>query len=233
MAHAYREAGAKVVIGGRRSDRNAKTIAELGGDAYGFDLDVTDEASVKAAMSGTMERFGRIDILVNNAGAVRRESILTLERSEWDSIIAVNLTGAFLCTKHAAGHMAAQKSGKIINIASVYGLVAPSKGRQISYTVAKHGLLGLTKANAVELAPHGIQVNAIAPGYHLTEIVEDVRGTPFEEAVRRRTPAGRWGEPNDLVGAAIFLASAASDYISGTVLTVDGGYVASDGLDRQ
>ena len=98
--------------------------------------------------------------------------------------------------------------------------------------MSKHGLIGLTKANAVELAPLGIQVNAIAPGYHLTEIAEDVRGTPFEEAVRRRTPAGRWGQPDDLVGAAIFLASPASDFITGAVLNVDGGYFASDGVDR-
>jgi 2-dehydro-3-deoxy-D-gluconate 5-dehydrogenase len=147
-------------------------------------------------------------------------------------VIAVNLTGAFLCTKHAARQMVEQKSGKIINIASAYGLVAPSKGRQVSYTVAKHALIGLTKVNAVELAPLGIQVNAIAPGWHHTEMT-DGRGSAFEEAVRRRTPAGRWGNPNDLVGAAVFLASPGSEFISGAVLSVDGGYFASDGLDRE
>jgi NAD(P)-dependent dehydrogenase (short-subunit alcohol dehydrogenase family) len=233
MARAFVNAGARVAIGARRSARNAETVAELGANAAGFDLDVTDEASVAAAIAGTIEHFGRIDVLVNNAGLVRRESVLTLERSDWDRVLAVNLTGAFLCTKHAARHMAERKSGKVINIASIYGLVAPSKGRQIAYTAAKHGLIGLTKANAVELAPFGIQVNAIAPGYHFTEMVEELRGTAFEEAVRRRTPAGRWGEPNDLVGAAVFLASPASDFISGAVITVDGGYLASDGLDRQ
>src|ERR1700736_1739406 len=183
MAHAYREAGAKVAVGGRRSDRNAETVAELGEESAAFDLDVTDEVSVAAAVAGTIARFGRIDILVNNAGVVKRESVLALERADWDHVIAVNLTGAFLCTKHAARRMAEQRSGKIINIASLYGLIAPSRGRQISYTVAKHGLIGLTKANAVELAPLGIQVNALAPGYHFTELVEEVRGTPFEEAV--------------------------------------------------
>jgi 2-dehydro-3-deoxy-D-gluconate 5-dehydrogenase len=232
MARAYREAGADVAIGGRRSERNAEAVAELGGKAAAFGLDVTDEASVAAAIAGTIERFGRIDILVNNAGTARRESVLTLERADFDRVIAVNLTGAFLCTKHAAKHMAEQGRGKIINIASLYGLTAPSKGRQISYTVSKHGLIGLTKANAVELAPLGIQVNAIAPGYYFTELLEEVRGSPFEEAVRRRTPAGRWGEPQDLVGAAVFLASSASDFMTGAVLSVDGGYFASDGLDR-
>jgi 2-dehydro-3-deoxy-D-gluconate 5-dehydrogenase len=232
MARAYREAGADVAIGGRRSERNAEAVAELGGKAAAFGLDVTDEASVAATIAGTIERFGRIDILVNNAGTARRESVLTLDRADFDRVIAVNLTGAFLCTKHAATPMARQRSGKIINIASLYGLTAPSKGRQISYTVSKHGLIGLTKANAVELAPLGIQVNAIAPGYYFTELLEEVRGSPFEEAVRRRTPAGRWGEPQDLVGAAVFLASSASDFMTGAVLSVDGGYFASDGLDR-
>jgi len=233
IAGAFVAAGAGVAICGRRRARNAEAAAALGANAAAFDLDVTDESSVAAAMAGTVERFGRLDILVNNAGLVRRESVTTLERSEWDRVLAVNLTGAFLCTKHATRHMAERKSGKVINIASVYGLVAPSKGRLVSYTVAKHGLIGLTKVNAVELAPLGIEVNAIAPGYHLTEMVDDVRGTPFEEAVRRRTPAGRWGEPNDVAGAAVFLASPASDFVTGAVITVDGGYFASDGLDRQ
>jgi NAD(P)-dependent dehydrogenase (short-subunit alcohol dehydrogenase family) len=233
MAAAFRNAGAKVAIGARRSEQNAAVVAELGGEAAAFDLDVSDEASVAAAIAGTVERFGRLDILVNNAGIVRRESVLTLERRQWDEVIAINLTGAFLCTKHAAQHMAAQKRGKIINIASIYGLTAPSKGRQLSYTVSKHGLVGLTKANAVELAPFGIRVNAIAPGYYFTEISEELRGSKFEEAVKRRTPMGRWGEPDDLVGAAVFLASPASDFITGVVLNVDGGYFASDGVDRE
>src|SRR5580700_7970339 len=110
IARAFVDAGGKVAIGARRADRNAATVAELGGNAAGFDLDVTDEASVAAAVSGIVEHFGQLDILVNNAGLVRRESILTLERSEWDRVLAVNLTGAFLCTKHAATHMAERKS---------------------------------------------------------------------------------------------------------------------------
>jgi 2-deoxy-D-gluconate 3-dehydrogenase len=208
IALALQSAGARVAIGARRKNENNAAIARLGREARGFELDVSDESSVAATIAGVLDAFGRLDILVNNAGIVKRESVLTLDRSGWDSVLAVNVTGAFLCTKHAARHMAERNAGKVINIASVYGLTAPSRGRQVSYTVSKHALIGLTRVNAVELAPLGIQVNAVAPGYHKTDIVADVRGTPFEQAVERRVPAG-------------------------TVLAVDGGYMASDGLDRQ
>jgi len=157
---------------------------------------------------------------------------MELDRATWQHVLDTNLTGAFLCTKHAARHMKEQGSGKIINVSSLYGLVAPSKGLQVAYTVAKHGLIGLTKVNSVELAPLGIQVNAVAPGWFFTEMTKELRGTTFEQAVRRRAPAGRWGETTDLVGACRFLASAASDYVNGIVIAVDGGYAASDGLDR-
>jgi 2-deoxy-D-gluconate 3-dehydrogenase len=157
---------------------------------------------------------------------------MRLERAAWDLVIATNLTGAFLCTKHATRIMAEQRSGKIINIASVYGVTAPSKGLQVAYTASKHGLIGLTRANAVELAPLGIQVNAVAPGWYFTEINADIRGSALEAAINRRTPAGRWGEPTDLVGTLLFLASAASNYVTGSLIAVDGGYSASDGLER-
>jgi 2-deoxy-D-gluconate 3-dehydrogenase len=231
MARAFLDAGAKVAIGARRSDRNAEAVAELGSNAIALHLDVAEEASAEAAIAATVDRFGRIDILVNNAGVATWESVLTLERSEWDRVMAVNLTGAFLCTKYSARQMVEQKSGKIINIASAYGLVAPSKGGHLSYTTSKHALIGLTKVTAVELAPFGIQVNAIAPGWHHTEMTAAL-DSAFQEAVKRRTPAGRWGEPEDVVGAAVFLASRASDYVTGSVVTIDGGYMASDGLDR-
>jgi len=233
IAYALQAAGARVAIGARRKVENDAAVMRLGGQARGFEFDVADESSVAATIAAVLDALGRLDILVNNAGIVRRESVLTLERSDWDEVLAVNVTGAFLCTKHAARHMAERKSGKVINIASVYGLTAPSRGRQISYTVSKHALVGLTRVNAVELAPLGIQVNAIAPGYHKTDIVADVSGTSFEQAVEQRIPAGRWGSPSDVAGAAVFLASPASDYVTGAVLSVDGGYMASDGLDRQ
>jgi 2-deoxy-D-gluconate 3-dehydrogenase len=232
LALALRDAGACVAIGGRRAERNAEVMQRLGASAAAFELDVCDEDSVGRAIAGTVERFGRLDILVNNAGLGQRGSVMELDRATWQRVIDTNLTGAFLCTKHAARHMKGQGNGKIINVASVYALLAPSKGLQVAYTVAKHGLIGLTKVNAVELAPLGIQVNAIAPGWYFTEMTEELRGTAFDDAVRRRAPAGRWGETHDLVGACRFLASAASDYVSGIVIPVDGGYTASDGLDR-
>jgi 2-deoxy-D-gluconate 3-dehydrogenase len=232
MAKAFHEAGAQVAIGARRTNRNSAAVEQIGERATAFELDVSDEQSVERAINETTQRFGRLDVLVNNAGIVSRGSVMTTEKTDWDRVISVNLTGVFLCTKHAARRMAERQQGKIINIASVYGLTAPSKGLQVAYTASKHAVIGLTRANAVELAPLGVQVNAIAPGWHKTEIVDDMRGKPIDEAVRRRTPMGRWGEPGDLAGAVLFLASPASDFITGACLTVDGGYMASDGLDR-
>jgi len=233
LALALREAGAKVAIGGRRVERNAAVLAELGDQAAAFELDVCDEPSVERTIDGVVKRFGRIDVLVNNAGDVNRKSVMELEREDWDRVMAINLTGPFLCTKHAARRMQAQGSGKIINIASVYGLTAPSKGLQVAYTASKHGVIGLTRVNAVELMPLGIQVNAIAPGYFFTEMTGELRGTPLEQAIKRRTPSGRLGETSELVGTCLYLASAASDHVSGICIPVDGGYLASDGLVRE
>ncbi|MEO8626986.1 MAG: SDR family oxidoreductase [Betaproteobacteria bacterium] len=232
FALALRDAGAQVAIGARRADRNAVVLKELGAEAAAFELDVGDEASVEATMAGVMKRFGRVDILVNNAGAVNRKSVMDLELEAWERVVRVNLTGTFLCTKHAARIMKAQGSGKIINISSVYGLVAPSKGLQVPYTASKHGVIGLTRANAVELAPLGIQVNTIAPGYFMTEMTAELSGTPLEQATIRRTPSGRGGTTADLIGTCLYLASHASDHVTGVCIPVDGGYMASDGMDR-
>ncbi len=234
LALGLRAAGAKVAIGGRRADRNAAVLAELGGDgdAAAFELDVADEASVERTVGAVVERFGRLDILVSNAGVVNRGSVMQLSRSEWDRVIAANLTGPFLCTKHAARAMTARRSGKIINIASIWGLIAPSRGLQVPYTASKHGVVGLTRVTAVELAPLGVQVNAIAPGYFSTEMTSELRGRPIEQAIGRRTPSGRLGETSQLVGTCVYLASPASDHVTGICVTVDGGYLASDGLER-
>ena len=232
LALALRDAGAKVAIGGRRAARNAAVLAELGESGAAFELDVCDEPSVERAVQGVVERFGRLDILVNNAGDVNRKSVMELERGDWDRVMAINLTGPFLCTKHAARRMKAQGSGKIINIASVYGLTAPSKGLQVAYTASKHGVIGLTRVNAVELMPLGIQVNAIAPGYFFTEMTGELRGTSLEQSIKRRTPSGRLGETSELTGTCLYLASSASDHVSGICIPVDGGYLASDGLER-
>ena len=232
MALAFRRAGAQVAVASRRADKNAEVARELGDSAAAHELDVRDEGSVERTVAAVVERMGRLDILVNNAGTVNRISVLEMELSEWERVLATNLTGAFLCTKYAGRVMASQGSGKIINISSVYGIMAPSKGLQVAYTASKHGLIGLTRANAVELAPLGIQVNAILPGWHITEINRELPATPLGEAISRRTPSGRWGEPSDLVGTCLYLASSASDFVAGSCLVVDGGYSASDGLDR-
>jgi 2-dehydro-3-deoxy-D-gluconate 5-dehydrogenase len=232
LALGLRDAGASVAIAARRAGRNAEVLAELGPGHAAFEMDVTDEASVEAAIAGVAARFGRLDILVNNAGNAHASSVMEQSLADWNHVIATDLSGPMLCTKHAARVMARMGRGKIINIASVYGLVGASRGRLGSYVAAKHGLIGLTKVNAIELAPLGIQVNAIAPGWIFTEMNGASRGTPFEQAVQGRTPAGRWGEGADVVGACIYLASAAAAYVSGSCLTVDGGYSASDGLDR-
>ena len=232
LALALRDAGARVAIGARRSERNAAVLAELGKEAAAFELDVGDENSVEHTMEEIAKRFGRLDILINNAGAVNRKSVMELELEAWERVLRVNLTGTFLCTKHAARMMESQGSGKIINISSVYGLVAPSKGLQVPYTASKHGVIGLTRVNAVELAPLGIQVNAIAPGYFITEMTAELSGTVFEQATIRRTPSGRAGKTADLVGTCLYLASPASDHVTGVCIPVDGGYMASDGMDR-
>jgi len=232
IARAFKDAGAQVVIGARRADRNAAALAKLGADAAAFELDVSDEASVERTITAIEQRFGRLDVLVNNAGVVNRKSVMELERAAWDHVMAVNVTGPFLCTKHAARMMKAQGSGKIINIASIWGLVAPSKGLQVPYTASKHALIGLTRVNAVELAAYGIQVNAIAPGYFGTEMTAELKGTALEEAVRRRTPSGRLGDTAQLTGTALYLASPASDHVTGICIPVDGGYLASDGIER-
>lgn len=220
------------MIAGRRAERNAEVLDELGPEHAAFELDVTDESSVRDAIGATVSRYGRLDILVNNAGIGQRASVMELDLADWQRVLNTNVTGAFLCIKHAARQMTSQRAGKIVNIASIYGLIAPSKGLQVAYTVSKHALIGLTKVNAVELMPLGIQVNAIAPGWFFSEMTEELRGTAFEEAALRRIPAARWGRTADLVGTCLYLASSAADFVTGTVIPVEGGYLASDGLER-
>ncbi len=232
MALAMRDAGAKVAIGSRRTDRNAEVLEQLGPDGAAFQLDVSDETSVEKTMKAIADRYGRLDILINNAGAVNRKSVFELERSDWDHVMNVNVTGTFLCTKHAARMMKAQGGGKIVNISSIYGLTAPSKGLQVAYTASKHAIVGLTKVNAVELADYGIQVNAIAPGFFLTEMTAEIKGSPLENALVRRTPSGRLGDTKDIIGTCLYLVSAASDHVTGVCIAIDGGYVASDGMER-
>ena len=190
-------------------------------------LDVREEEEVRAAVDQVVARFGAIHILVNNAGNVSLENALEMSKANWNAVIETHLTGAFLCAEQAGRDMARQgQGGKIINIGSMYSLFGPPN--VLHYATAKTGMLGLTRGLAVELAVHNIQVNALLPGWIETDLNrERMRGSLGEHA-RRKTPARRLSRTDDLLGAAIFLASSASDFVTGVTLPVDGGYSIAD-----
>jgi 2-deoxy-D-gluconate 3-dehydrogenase len=227
IALGLRSAGAKVVVTGRNADKNEAIAQELGSESLVFSLDVCDEEAVQLTITEVAARFGQLDILVNNAGIARGGSVLELSRADWDAVISTNLTGSFLCAKHAAIVMVAQGTGgKIINIGSMYSHYGTPNFAD--YGSSKAGVLGLTRALAIELAPHNIQVNAILPGWYETDMTGGVVQSARGAEIRRKTPAGRWGRLEDLVGASIFLASAASDFVTGADIPVDGGYLIAE-----
>jgi NAD(P)-dependent dehydrogenase (short-subunit alcohol dehydrogenase family) len=187
-------------------------------------IDITREGAPKAIVEACAAAFGAVDIVVNSAGICNMASVDKFDRSEWDPMIALNLTAAFELSYEASKLMIEQRSGKIINIASLFSFL----GGQWSpaYAATKHGLAGFTKAYCDELAQYNVQVNAIAPGYYATAITEATRSNPeTNKRVLDHIPAGRWGDAADLMGATVFLASRASDYVNGHVLVVDGGYL--------
>ena len=227
MALGLRAAGARVAATGQHLEKNAAMARDLGDSGATFTLDVRDEEVVERVVGTVVDQFGRLDILINNAGVARVAPVLAFERDTWDAVVETNLTGSFLCAKYAARAMiAAGRGGKIINIGSMYSLFGP-RGNA-AYAASKSGVLGLTRALAVELAEHAIQVNAILPGWYETAMTAGTPAAPAGREIRRRTPAGRWGRPDDLVGAAVFFAAPASDFVTGTALPVDGGYAATD-----
>lgn len=229
IALGLRGAGSGVAVTGRNSEKNGAIARELGDDGMTIPLDVRDEVAVREAVSEVVANFGSLDILVNNAGIFRGGSSLEMSREDWDAVIENNLTGSFLCAKHAAQAMVeAGNGGKIINIGSIYSVYGTTKS--VDYGSSKAGLLGLTRGLAIELAPFDIQVNAILPGWYETDMTEDSRSSQVAEEIRRKTPADRWGLPEDLVGATIFLASAASSFVTGVALPVDGGYLIMERL---
>ena len=228
MALGLQSAGARIAITGRNPLKNEDVVGELT-DGMALTLDVRREAEVEQAVSEVVSAFGSLDILVNNAGIVHGQPVLDLSKEDWDAALDTNLTGSFLCAKHAGRAMVAQGSGgKIINIGSIYSIYGTPNYAE--YGASKAGVLGLTRALAIELAPHDIQVNAILPGWYETDMTQDEVGTARGDEIRRRTPAGRWGDPEDLVGAAVFLASAASSFVTGVALPVDGGYLISESM---
>lgn len=223
------KAGAKVAILARNEERNRDTLAELrkiGNPAMALKLDVSQRASLKPAVDSIERELGPIDILVNNAAFAVLKSLMEHTEEDWDSVIETDLTACFLLTKYVAQSMIPRKAGKIINVASVGGY----KGTPIypSYGVSKGGLLQLTRCLAIELAPHNIQVNSLAPGWTTTDMTDWIRNDPRYAAVKEemitRTPAGRFAEPDEMAGAAIFLASDASQFVTGADILVDGGF---------
>jgi gluconate 5-dehydrogenase len=225
IAQGLAEAGAAVILNGVDAGRLEATAAEMraaGHDVTEACFDVTDEQAVVAAFARFDAERRAVDILVNNAGIQLRQPMVDLAVAEWQKVIDTNLTSAFVVGREAARRMIARGHGKIINIASITSEQA--RATVAPYTTAKGGIKMLTKAMAAEWAEHGLQANAIGPGYMVTEMNEALISNPeFDAWVKGRTPAKRWGKPEELVGAAIFLSSSASDYVSGQIIYVDGG----------
>ena len=225
IARGLAQAGATVILNGRKPDELAKaakalTDAQLKADVAVFDI--TDRDAIRAGVDAAIARHGGIDILVNNAGIQRRAPLVDFSQKDWDEVIATNLTAPFAVSQAVLPGMIAGKRGKIIHIASLMSELA--RPTVVPYTAAKGGVRQLTRGMAVELAPMGIQVNAIAPGYFATEMNRAlIDNAEFNAWVCKRTPAGRWGQPDELAGLAVFLASGASDYMTGQMLVMDGG----------
>tara|TARA_R110002050_G_scaffold79136_1_gene169022 strand:+ start:8409 stop:9203 length:795 start_codon:yes stop_codon:yes gene_type:complete len=233
MAIGLGKAGATLVINGASSQAKLdKAVAEyrdLGLNAHGYLFDVTNETKVKENISKIEKEVGNIDILVNNAGIIKRIPLEEMEVSDFEEVVKVDLVSPFIVSKHVVKGMIARKEGKIINICSMMSEL----GRNTvgAYAAAKGGLKMLTRNMATEWAKHNIQVNGIGPGYFATAQTAPIRvdGHPFNDFIVGRTPAGKWGDPDDLQGAAIFLSSKASDFVNGQIVYVDGGILATIG----
>lgn len=227
MARGLAKAGATVAVADidlAMAGKVAEEIVEDGGKAFAISVNVTDAKSVDSMVDYVVKTYGRIDILVNNAGINRRNPCVVMSEEDWDEVIDINLKGTFLCSRAVGRIMMEQNKGKVINVASLLGTVAqPNRG---SYAASKGGVIQLTKVLALEWARKNITVNAIGPGYFMTELntklMEDKK--EFDD-LTSRIPMGRWANPDELNGALIFMASDASDYVTGQVLYVDGGYL--------
>lgn len=229
LANGLAEYGAEVVINDRtqqRADAAAQALVEKGYRASGFAFDVTQANEVKQAIASIEEKIGPIDILINNAGIQRRHPFTEFPEEEWDQVIEVNQKGVFLVSQQVAKYMMARQSGKIINICSMQSEL----GRKTitPYAASKGAVKMLTRGMCVELAEYNIQVNGIAPGYFDTEMTSTlVNNEDFSAWLYQRTPAARWGKPEELIGAAVYLSSRASDFVNGHLLFVDGGMLAA------
>ena len=232
MAMGLAHAGAQIIINDISEEKLNSAIKEYekqGVVCHGYIFDVTDEQAVISGIDRIEQEVGPIDILVNNAGIIKRIPVLDMEVADWEQVLKIDLTGPFIMSKHVGKYMVTRKSGKIINICSMMSELG--RATVSAYAAAKGGLKMLTKNLATEWAQHNIQVNGIGPGYFATTQTAPIRvdGHPFNDFIISRTPAARWGDPEDLQGATIFLASRASDFVSGHILYVDGGILATLG----
>jgi gluconate 5-dehydrogenase len=228
IARGLGQAGAKVVLNGRNDaklDRAEKSLCEHGLSVSSCRFDVADAEQVIRGVETIENEFGPLDVLVNNAGITRRGELTELPVPDWQVVLDTNLTAPFLVAREAAKRMISHGGGKIVNICSLMSeLARPTTG---AYCAAKGGLQMLTRAMATEWTRHNIQTNGIGPGYFITELTRPLAEDPeFDGWIKGRTPAGRWGKPDELIGAAVFLSSAASDFVSGQVLFVDGGLMS-------
>ena len=223
MAVALAEAGAKVVGVGRRSCAETKEKIEAFGGSFTEVLaDLSTTAAVDTVLSGALDAYGRVDILVNNAGITKDGLLMRMSEEDFSDVIDVNLKGTFHCIRFASRQMMKQRSGKIINLASVVGI--SGNAGQVNYAASKAGIIGMTKSAAKELASRGITVNAVAPGFIETEMTE-VLSDKLKEEMRGQIPLARMGQPEDVAKAVAFLASEHASYITGQVLQIDGGMV--------
>jgi len=224
MAKALAGAGARVAIAGRDRAKNAEALKTLGGEAFSLVVDLKNEKSCRAAVDEAAQRLGRLDILVNNAGINIRKPPQELSLADWHEVMDTNLTSSFIASQAAYLHLKRAGGGKIINIGSMMSLFGAAY--LAPYAASKAGIVQLTKALASAWAKDDIQVNAVLPGWIDTNLTRKARVElkGLDERVLSRTPAGRWGIPDDLGGIAVFLASAASDFVTGTAIPVDGGY---------
>ena len=217
------EAGAKVAVAARNAEKLASLVAEIeaaGGEALAVPMDVADAAQVKSGFQALLAKFGKLDILVNNAAITRDTLALRMKLDDWDAVLRTNLTGAHLCTQQALGAMLKQRSGRIINITSV--VAETGNAGQSNYVASKAGLIGLTRAIAVEVASRSITVNAIAPGFIETPMTDPL-SQELKEKMKSMIPLGRFGADREVAAAVIFLASDEAAYITGQVLDVNGG----------
>ena len=228
IAEGLAAAGAQIILNGvneMRLEEAANQMLEAGHDVLTSHFDVTDEAAVTEAFQGFDAAGIAIDILVNNAGMQFRKPMVDLATADWQRVIDTNLTSAFVIGREAARRMIPRGRGKVINIGSLTSELA--RATVAPYTVAKGGIKMLTKAMAAEWGEHGVQANAIGPGYMVTDMNEALMSTPqFDSWVKARTPARRWGKPEELAGTAVYLASSAADYVNGQIIYVDGGMIS-------